>query len=263
MLLAYIDESHTQRCDEEPNRHGYDVYYVGCLLATAAQAAVIDNGLDNLLEQVHHKFGVPRDAEFHGQCMFQYKDDWKCMKGMHRQSAGIYRAAMRILADSGARLVIRGVHVGQLQERYREHAHNPHQVSLQHCLERVNMIAEQERDDVSIMADKVADQAAQEGQIARYQLIGNTEGYFPSDLARIKMPFQWEDSRILYGLQMIDIALFMCGRASGIDSAKKLNDGDKAVLKIVDVIRPAIMPQSAVWYPLEKRTDYGFITELS
>ena len=25
---------------------------------------------------------------------------------------------------------------------------------------------------------------------------------------------------------------------SGIDSAKKLNDGDKAVLKIVDVIRP-------------------------
>lgn len=56
------------------------------------------------------------------------------------------------------------------------------------------------------------------------------------------MPFQWEDSRMLYGLQMIDMALFMCGRASGIDSAKKLNDGDKAVLKIVDVIRPAIMP---------------------
>ena len=42
---------------------------------------------------------------------------------------------------------------------------------------------------------------------------------------------------MLYGLQMIDMALFMCGRASGIDSAKKLNDGDKAVLKIVDVIR--------------------------
>ncbi|MEQ3063654.1 hypothetical protein [Bifidobacterium longum] len=57
-------------------------------------------------------------------------------------------------------------------------------------------------------------------------------------MARIKMPFQWEDSRMLYGLQMIDMALFMCGRASGIDCAKKLNDGDKAVLKIVDVIRP-------------------------
>ena len=89
------------------------------------------------------------------------------------------------------------------------------------------------------------------------------QGYFPSDLARIKMPFQWEDSRMLYGLQMIDMALFMCGRASGIDSAKKLNDGDKAMLKIVDVIRPAIMPQSAVWYPMEKRTDYGFLTKLS
>lgn len=67
------------------------------------------------------------------------------------------------------------------------------------------MIAEQECDGALVMADKVADQAAQAGRIARYQLIGNTEGYFPSDLARITMPFQWEDSRTLYGLQVIDI----------------------------------------------------------
>lgn len=85
------------------------------------------------------------------------------------------------------------------------HAHSPHQASLQHCLERVNVIAEQECDDVSVMADRVADQAAQAGRIACYQLIGNTEGHFPSDLARITMPFQWEDSRTLYGLQVIYI----------------------------------------------------------
>ena len=97
-----------------------------------------------------------------------------------------------------------------------------------------------------VMADKVADQAAQASRIARYQLIGNTEGYFPSDLARITMFFQWEDSRTLYGLQVIDMALFMCGRAGSIDGSKKLNDGDKAVLRIVDIIHPAITPQSAV-----------------
>lgn len=96
------------------------------------------------------------------------------------------------------------------------------------------------------MADKVADQAAQAGRIACYQLIGNIEGYFPSDLARITMFFQWEDSRTLYGLQVIDMALFMCGRAGSIDGSKKLNDGDKAVLRIVDIIHPAITPQSAV-----------------
>lgn len=67
------------------------------------------------------------------------------------------------------------------------------------------MIAEQGCDGALVMADKVADQAAQASRIARYQLIGNTEGYFPSDLARITMPFQWEDSRTLYGLQVIDI----------------------------------------------------------
>lgn len=85
------------------------------------------------------------------------------------------------------------------------HAHSSHQVSLQHCLERVNVIAEQECDGALVMADKVADQATQAGRIARYQLIGNIEGYFPSDLARITMFFQWEDSRTLYGLQVIDI----------------------------------------------------------
>ena len=66
------------------------------------------------------------------------------------------------------------------------------------------MIAEQECDGALVMADRVADQA-QAGRIARYQLIGNTEGYFPSDLARITMFFQWEDSRTLCGLQVIDI----------------------------------------------------------
>lgn len=108
------------------------------------------------------------------------------------------------------------------------------------------MIAEQGCDGALVMADKVADQAAQASRIARYQLIGNTEGYFPSDLARITMFFQWEDSRTLYGLQVIDMALFMCGRAGSIDGSKKLNDGDKAVLRIVDIIHPAITPQSAV-----------------
>lgn len=124
------------------------------------------------------------------------------------------------------------------------------------------MVAEQERDDVSVIADKVADRTAQEGQIARYQLIGNTEGYFSSDLARIVLPFQWEDSRTRYGLQMIDMALFICGRAGGIGEAATLTAGDKAVLKIVDVIRPAITPQSAVWYPMERWTDYAFLNRM-
>ena len=45
--------------------------------------------------------------------MFQYKYGWERMKGLHSQSAGIYRAAMRILAESGAQIVIRWC-VGQL-----------------------------------------------------------------------------------------------------------------------------------------------------
>lgn len=101
---------------------------------------------------------------------------------------------------------------------------------------------------------------AQEGRITRYQLLGNTEGWFPSDLARITMPFCWEDSRTLYGLQMIDMALFMCGRAGTIGGdGTTSNAGDRAVLRTVDLILPALTPSSAVWYPMERWTDYGFL----
>ena len=83
------------------------------MLVNDEQVRFIDQKLSELRDRVHQRFGVPADVEFHGHCMFQYKYGWERMKGLHSQSAGIYRAAMRILAESGAQIVIRWC-VGQL-----------------------------------------------------------------------------------------------------------------------------------------------------
>lgn len=74
----------------------------------------IEQELAKLKESVIQKFNVPKNVEFHGHCMFQFKGDWKCMNGLYTQSTGIYRSAMRILAKSYAKVIIRGVAADEL-----------------------------------------------------------------------------------------------------------------------------------------------------
>ncbi len=253
VMFAYVDESHSASGTPK----GGDIYYIGALLVDDSQVRFIDTKLSELRDSVHQRFGVPSDVEFHGHCMFQYKDGWECMRGKHTQSAGIYRAAMRILAESGARVVIRGVHVSGLKERYGLWAHSPHSVALQYCLERVNFIGESESVDIAVVADKVSDPAAQEGRIRLYQSQGNTEGYYNSNLSHIRVPFYWEDSRDYFCLQMIDMALFIVARAATVDYFRPLRRSDRVVVKIADIVRPCLR-NSAVYYPMLRRTVEHF-----
>ncbi|MFT9396453.1 MAG: DUF3800 domain-containing protein [Bifidobacterium psychraerophilum] len=257
MYFAFIDESESPKDSQQPQRFGFDTFFVGCLLANSAQAAEIDCGFADILTSAHTRHGVPRDAEFHGHCMFQYTEDWECLKGKHGVAIGIYKAIMKVIVDSGARLFIRGIQEEQLKRRYGIWAHDPHQLALQYCLERVNYYAESnDIDKFKVMADRVSDPAAQEGVMKRYQLLGATEGYVSSDLARIRFPFMWEDSKSLSGLQAIDTALFITARAARIDKNKPLSKSDKAVMKVFQVLKPCLHPSSGISY-LEDRKSYS------
>lgn len=164
--------------------------------------------------------------------MFQYKDDWIGLKGKHRAAIGIYRSLMNEITASGGVLFVRGVHERQLKRRYGEHAHDPHSLALQYCLERVNFYAESEGiRNIQIVADKVSDPAAHEGMLKRYKLLGSTEGYVGSDLAHIDFSFRWEDSREYFGLQAIDTALFILNRAVRLNRDDMSSKGDREVLK--------------------------------
>ncbi|OTA26991.1 hypothetical protein B9G54_02890 [Alloscardovia macacae] len=255
MLKAYIDESYTL-----PSVRGArGIYYVGSLLVDEQQDEYINRELSALRENVHRKFGIPQDAEFHGHCMFHYKDDWECMYGLHKQTHGIYKAAMRILADSGGILTFRGIRIEQGNEEYQWKVREAHGLALQHCLDRINFIGESLQEDILIIADKVEDAAAQEGRIRYIQENASHEEYEKRALANILFPFHWEDSREFVGLQMVDMALFISARAASAEA--KGNDksqGDKAVLATANIIKSNIRNSGVVFAEKQKITNEIF-----
>lgn len=259
MYYAFIDESESPHDSVEPERFGYGVYYIGCLLVDDDQLERIQHGLDEVRASASARFGVPADAEFHGRCMFQYEDDWEVMKGKHRASIGVYRQLMRVIAESGALICVRGIQESQLKTRYGRYAHEPHTVALQYCLERVNYYAEScGIEEIEVIADKVSDPTVHEGMMRRYKWRGFTEGYVASDLAHIRFPFRWEDSRHFAGLQAIDTALYMINRAARIDRSHLENRGDREVLKTVQIILPSMTATSGISHLMERKSYYLF-----
>lgn len=259
MHYAFIDESESPHDSDNPERFGYGVYYIGCLLADEKQISRIQQGFDEIRLSASQRFGVPDDAEFHGRCMFQYEDDWSVMRGKHRASIGIYRQLMRVVAGSGALICIHGVHERQLQARYGKFAHEPHTLALQYCLERVNYHAESHGiEEIEVIADRVSDATVHEGMMRRYKLRGFTEGYVASDLAHIKFPFHWEDSRHSAGLQAIDTVLYILGRAARIDRSHLDHRGDRAVLNTARIVFPSVTATSGISYLLDRKSYYLF-----
>lgn len=264
MYYAFIDESESPHGSDEPELEpfGYGIFYVGCMLVDDHQLASINAGFERVRQRAHERFNIPEDAEFHGQCMFQYKDDWIGLKGKHRAAIGIYRSLMNEITASGGVLFVRGVHERQLKRRYGEHAHDPHSLALQYCLERVNFYAESEGiRNIQIVADKVSDPAAHEGMLKRYKLLGSTEGYVGSDLAHIDFPFRWEDSRKYFGLQAIDTALFILNRAVRLKRDDMSSKGDREVLKTAQILLPHLHRSSGISY-LQNRKSYYLMPEL-
>lgn len=255
MLKAYIDESYTPPATEGTG----GIYYVGCLLVNEQQDEYIRQGLQALRESVSGRFGVPQNAEFHGYCMFQYKDDWKCMKGLHAQAHGIYKAAMRILAESHAILIIRGIDVTQGEQVYGWSIRDVYSLALHQCLARVNFIGELENEEIVVVADKVEDAAAQEGRIRLIQENTRSEVYGRRALANIDFPFHWEDSREFLGLQMVDMALFMSARAASVKVVdNSLSKSTKAVLATANLIKENIRHSGVLFSHEQKVTKEIF-----
>ncbi|WEV69138.1 DUF3800 domain-containing protein [Bifidobacterium sp. ESL0775] len=257
MYYAFIDESESPHGVGNPEPSGYGIYYIGCLLVDEAQLSYINNAFVSILQRVNQQFGIALDAEFHGQCMFQYKEDWKPLKGKHRASVAIYKALMRAIAGSGAKLFVRGIHKRQLVLRYGMRSYNPHAFALQFCLERVNYYAETENiKQIEVVADKVGDPAAQEGRLLQYKTMSMAEGYISSPLDKINFPFHWEDSKAHFGLQAIDTALFILNRAARLNRENMVSKGDREVLKIAQILIPVLHRTSGISYLSEGKFQY-------
>jgi hypothetical protein len=199
-LLAFIDESYEVG----------GVYYQGALVVTVDQALAIRRELDTIASELL-EFGLAPDLEFHGAEIFQATSEWRKLREKPDHRVFVYRQVLRALEMIGGTYLFQGIDTQLHRAQYGERAHHPHQLSLQYLLERVNRIGLDSNRVITLIADKVPDQASHEAQMRRFQVEG-TPGWNRSQYSRIGFPIVWRDSKEMRSLQAIDMATYMVRR---------------------------------------------------
>ncbi|WP_163541655.1 DUF3800 domain-containing protein [Occultella kanbiaonis] len=200
MLLAYVDESYTR-----------DFFYLGALVVDSGeQAREIETGLDLLIEEFRTSGAaqVSRDVELHGKEIFHGQDGWANVPV--RVRIAIYRRAMTLVRQSGARVVIRGMDCARQRARYAR-PDPPHEVVLAHLLESLNGMAAKDRDHVLVVADEVHTSERHRTNFRNYREWG-TPGYTPSTLNRILDTIHFAPSHHSRLLQASDLITYLYRR---------------------------------------------------
>lgn len=233
VLSAFVDESYDDRD-----------YHVAALVVTPEALQLLNRAMGEARLCAATSFGISLDAEFHGYEIMSGRAAWKPLRGKYAAASSIYMRALSGIRDSGAKIFIRGVNIPRLNERYR-YPNPPHQVSLQHVLEQVDMHAAALGERVRVYADQVPDQDRHANMIRLYSKIG-TPGFRTSMLPTIWHPIESRRSCDVPGLQAADLVVYLYRRMffHAHRDAKAL----KATRKMWNVISPAVVYKNH-WTP--------------
>lgn len=200
MLLAYVDESYT-----------HDYFYLGALVVDSGEQALeIESGLDSLIDEFRSSGAAPvkRDVELHGKEIFHGQDGWAGVPV--RVRIAIYRRAMTIVRESGARFIVRGMDCAKQRARYRK-VQPPHEVVLAHLLEQLDLFARQRKTHVLVVADEVHTSERHRTNFRDYRAWG-TPGYKSSTLDRIIDTIHFAPSHHSRLLQASDLMTYLYRR---------------------------------------------------
>jgi hypothetical protein len=209
VLLAYVDESYSQ---------GWDRYWIAALVCPEGVVGPLSNALDAVVAKAAAGYsGIGTRAELHGHALLQGKDDWAPLRGMVRSRIGVYNDAFDAIASHDVRIMIRGVHVPRLNERYTYPDH-PHTVVLQHLLERIDIHAENDGDQPAlVIADEVDRASEYRRELWRYQR-DSTPGWRSRRIKNIVDTIHFAPSHASRLVQAADLIAYLHGRmTSGAD----------------------------------------------
>ncbi len=200
MLLAYLDESYSDTR-----------YYLGAVLVGAEAAKAIAAAFDAIVEKAAAAYPeLDSQAELHAHELVHGKGDWAPLQSMMRVRIGIYNDAIQAIADAGAKVIIRGVDIERLNQRYAQPDH-PHGIVLGHLIERINDHAEA-RDTHSLMiADEIDERDTYQRDLWLCQRNGSW-GYRARPIDRVIDTLYFAPSRASRLLQAADLAVYLYRR---------------------------------------------------
>lgn len=238
MMRAYLDESYNDQ-----------KYFVGAAVATAPQWATLEVSLNALRSQVAQEHGLPTDVEFHAVEMMGGRKEWAPLRGAHREVAGILAAILTLAKDSGVCYIARGVDIEALNRRYTFPKH-PHSVCLEHVAQRLEKHAvyhSQPTQSLELIADYVDIRDELQSQFAGYQLSGTSSWFDDNKLEHLRAPIQFEDSRLVAGLQVADVFAYLYRRREVITESHP--KAQKTMDRLMSLIEPRLINGSGTWTP--------------
>lgn len=199
MLLAYLDESYTR-----------DWYYIAGICVPERVVRPLTEALDKVVREAARDYGVSPRAELHGHALVKGSEDWTSMAPMIRARIGIYTKAMSAIGAHDVSIVLRGLNVARQRERYRNYpsVYPPHQVVLQHIMERINTHARNQGEPVLLIADEISGQDGHRQDLWHYQQYG-TGGYRRTNLGNIVDTIHFAPSNASRLLQAADLLAYM------------------------------------------------------
>ncbi|MDQ1308211.1 MAG: hypothetical protein QG671_4045 [Actinomycetota bacterium] len=147
MRLAYIDESYTR-----------DFYFIGAVVVDDVSGPAVHAALDAVAEKARAAYlpDVTAPLELHGQPLFQGAREWEPIKKQVRALISVYEQAMQAIGQQEIHIFLRGLDCKRHRARYVD-PWPPHEVVLQHLLERLNDFGQSLGEQILVIADEVND----------------------------------------------------------------------------------------------------------
>jgi hypothetical protein len=195
VLLTYVDESYSA-----------DHYFIAGLAVRHEDLRSFETAMNEVVRRACRDYGIgsPR-AELHGHPLFHGEQDWD--GAMPRQRIAIYGWAFDAIAAHDVRIFLRGVNSRNLRARYTNPS-DPHDVCLQHLLERVNTYASSTDQAALIIADELHEHDRRRRDLRDFKDYG-TPGYLSSKLPRIVDTIHFAPSHHSRLLQAADLVAFL------------------------------------------------------
>lgn len=234
MLFAFTDESYS-------DAHYYQV------------ALVVDEvllpDLDRLIEGAREYiagFGVITDVEFHGNEIMSAKKGWQPLGSDFRKKSAIFKYIFRNLAQLPAVLLIQGLDVKRLKNRY-SYPSPPHEVTYRNLLDVLDRYSEHVGKTACIVADQINIEERLSQLFNEYKLL-STGGPFPRHLENV-VQVEHVESHLHSGIQIADLCAFLFRR---FDEHKEKNEKTRReVVQMWELLQSNIHPlyPPRVWRP--------------